>query len=81
MDNLLTYKLAKEIVTLTKHEALLLKENFIKAYNKVEHSKMLALGFHPHIIKLVSGLMENTKSKVHINGKFTKPIVLGRGVR
>lgn len=42
---------------------------------------MAAIGFHPHIILLAKGLVENAESKVHINGRFTKSIALGRGVR
>lgn len=85
MDNLLTYKLAKEWVTKTKQEALLLKANFMKAYHRVEHSfiwaVMRAMGFAEHIIMLVIGLVKKAKSKFHMNGRFIKSIKLERGVR
>lgn len=37
MDNLLTYRLAKELVTKTRVEAILLKVDFMKAYDRIEH--------------------------------------------
>lgn len=62
-DNLLTYKLVKEWVTKTKQEALLLKADFMKAYDRMEHSfiwvVMMAMGFCKHLIKLARGLVEN----------------------
>lgn len=42
---------------------------------------MTTMGFHPHIIMLAKGLVEGAQSKVQINGHFTKPIDLKRGVR
>lgn len=85
IDNLLTFKLTQELVTKTKQEALLVKANFMKAYDRVEHSfiwaVIQAMGYHPHLIKLVKGLVENAKLKVHINGHFTELISLERGVR
>lgn len=37
MDNLLTFKLAQEYTTKTKQEATLLKIDFMKAYDQVQH--------------------------------------------
>lgn len=49
MDNLMTYKLAKEWATKTKQEALLLKVAFMKVYDQLDHkfiwAVMKALGF------------------------------------
>lgn len=85
MDNLLTFKLAQELVTKKKMEAVLLKADFYKAYDCVEHTfiwdTMKSLGFAPHIIQLAQGLVEQAESKVHINGLFTPAIALERGVR
>lgn len=71
-DNLLTYKLAKELITQTKKETVMLKVDFMKAYDHVEHifiwDLMLAMGFHSKIVQLAKGLVENVESKVHING-------------
>lgn len=56
----------------------------MKAYDWVEHSFiwaiMQAMGYHPHLIKLAKGLVENAESKVHVNGYFTNSISLERGV-
>lgn len=84
-NNLLTFKFPHELVLKTRHEALLLKANFMKAYDRVKHSfiwaVMKALGYDPHMIMLAKGLVENAASKVHVNGRFTNPIELERGVR
>lgn len=36
-DNLLTYKIVRELVTKKKQEAVMLKADFMKVYNRVEH--------------------------------------------
>lgn len=56
MDNLLTYKLVKDLMTKTKQEAMVLKADFLKAYDRVQH--MLAMGFDKKIIRLAQGLVE-----------------------
>lgn len=85
LDNLLTYRLIQELVTRTKQETTLLKADFMKAYDKVEYTFiwhiMTTLGFAPYLIKLAKGLVENVESKVHINGWFTRSIMLEWGVR
>lgn len=42
---------------------------------------MLAMGFDRNIVRLAQGLVEQEESKVHVNGQFTTPITLMRGVR
>lgn len=37
MDNFLMYRLAKEMVTKTRVDAILLKAGFMKAYDRIEH--------------------------------------------
>lgn len=62
MDNLLTYKLAQELVTKTRQEVVVLKVDFLKVYNRVEHvfiwDTMLAMGFDRKIVRLAQGLVE-----------------------
>lgn len=62
MDNLLTYKMAQEVVTQTKQKAILLKANFMKAYDRIEHlfisASIEAMVYHPHIIRLTKGPVE-----------------------
>lgn len=85
LDNILAFKIGKDYAKFKKLLAFLLKLDFIKAYNKLDHSylkdKMRGMGFNELFITLVMGLVYNGSSKVHINGLFTKEIVLGRGVR
>lgn len=40
-----------------------------------------AMHLDPHIICLIQGLVSNAKVKVHVNGMFTRPFPLDRGVR
>lgn len=62
MDNLLTYRLTQEIVTKAKQDMILLKADFMKAYDIIKHIfiwvAMIAMGFHPPIIMLAKGLVE-----------------------
>lgn len=63
----------------------MLKADFMKAYDCVKYvfiwDVMKAMGFATHITTLAQGLVELAKSKVHVNGRFTWPIKLERGVR
>lgn len=85
LDNLLTYRLAQEMVAKAKLEDIMLKSDFMKAYDRIEHlfiwETMKKLEYNPHLIKLARGLVENVESKVHVNGRFTDSIKLDRGVR
>lgn len=85
LDNLITYKLGQELATLTKQPFIFLKLDFTKAYDRVAHSflwaVLWAMNFDEAVITLPRGLVEHTQSKVHINGSFTEPINLMRGVR
>src|SRR5450759_353309 len=84
-NNLMAYKLAEEFVKLTHQDALMLKVDFQKAYDRVEHcflwETMLAMGFNVRIITFIQGLIMYGNSKVHFNGLFTPEIALERGVR
>ncbi|KAL3682138.1 hypothetical protein R1sor_000160 [Riccia sorocarpa] len=66
-------------------EALFLKLDFAKAYDRVRHDfiwdTLRAMNIHPHFIKLLQGLVHNGTSKVHANGLFTEEVDLQRGVR
>lgn len=62
MDNLLTYKLVQELVTKIRQKVVVLKTDFLKAYDRVDHifirGTMLAMGFHRKIVRLAQGLVE-----------------------
>lgn len=63
---------------------MVLKAYFLKEYDRVEHifiwDTMLAMGFDKKIMQLAKGLVEQANSKVHVNGRFTTPISLKRGM-
>lgn len=83
-DNLLAFRLGEEFTRASKQKIALLKVDFVKAYDKVEHiflwDTMEAMGFDYKCIVLVRGLVEEGFLKVHFNGLFTLDIPLMRGV-
>ncbi|KAL3688200.1 hypothetical protein R1sor_014509 [Riccia sorocarpa] len=83
--NIMTLQLAKEVAEHTHQEALFLKLDFVKAFDRVEHQflhdMMTALGFGSKFLQLVFGLMNTGIAKVYVNGLFTDNIYLTRGVR
>lgn len=84
-DNLLAYHLAEEFARLSKQRIAFLKVDFVKAFDRVDHTfiwdTMGAMGFNARFLHLIRGLVEGGNSKVHINGFFTDDIQLQRGVR
>ncbi|KAL3697792.1 hypothetical protein R1sor_011868 [Riccia sorocarpa] len=84
-DSILAVKLGQEWSQLSGQESILLKLDFIKAYDMVSHSYLWRvlekMGFDTKFIQLLRGLVERASSVVHLNGGFTKDIDLQRGVR
>lgn len=84
LDNILALKVGKEYIKLKKLLALVLKVDFMKAYDRLDHiflrEVLRALGLSEFFIGLVMGLVCNGLSKIHANGFFTKEIPLERGV-
>ncbi|KAL3679581.1 hypothetical protein R1sor_022537 [Riccia sorocarpa] len=84
-DNLLGSRLGAEWAEVSSQDALFLKLDFAKAYDRVQHTFMwetlAAMNIDPHFIMLLKGLVTQGSSKVHINGWYTEEINLNRGVR
>lgn len=64
---------------------LFIKLDFEKAFDRVEHAYIWVIlskiGLGGRFLSLVQGLLAQATSKVHINGRFTEPIPITRGVR
>ncbi|KAL3692018.1 hypothetical protein R1sor_005669 [Riccia sorocarpa] len=84
-DNILTLKLGEEWAVESEQEAVFLKLDFIKAYDRVRHTflweTLEAMGFSAKFIRLIQGLMVGAEATVHQNGDFTECFELERGVR
>ncbi|KAL3696147.1 hypothetical protein R1sor_010223 [Riccia sorocarpa] len=84
-DNLLGSRFGAEWVQESQQEALFLKLDFSKAYDRVRHDFMWetfeAMNIHSNFIRLLKGLVQDGSSKAHVNGWFTEGIPLERGVR
>lgn len=85
MDNLLTFRVAKEFSRKKKLQAILLMVDFMKAFDRLDHvflrDTLHALGFSKSFIMLVMGLVYGGASKIHVNGLFSKDFNLDRGVK
>lgn len=84
-DNLIALKLGQEHAVLTHQDIILLKLDFEKAFDRVDHSflwaTLMAMNLDPFVLTLIQGLVMNMEAKVHVNGFFTPPFPLERGVR
>ncbi|KAL3694924.1 hypothetical protein R1sor_008575 [Riccia sorocarpa] len=84
-DNLLGSRMGADWVQESEQEAIFLKLDFAKAYDRVRHDfiwdTLEAMKIDTHFISLLKGLTLQGSSKVHINGWFTEEILLDRGVR
>ncbi|KAL3677874.1 hypothetical protein R1sor_020830 [Riccia sorocarpa] len=74
-DNILSIKLGQEWAKWSDHEAILVKLDFTKAYDHVDHSflwrTLEVMGFDRRFIEIVQGFMSNGTAWVHINKAFT----------
>lgn len=69
---------------LTHQDILLLKLDFEKAFDRVDHgfwwATLWAMNLDPFVLSLIKGLVLNVEAKVHINGLFTPSFPLQCGV-
>lgn len=74
-DNIMAFKLAQEHDTATKQDVVLMKLDFEKTFDEVDHeflwATLSAMNLDPRVITLIQGLVCNAKAKVHVNGIFT----------
>ncbi|KAL3696875.1 hypothetical protein R1sor_010951 [Riccia sorocarpa] len=84
-NNLLTLKLGTDWARITNQKYMFIKLDFVKAYDRIEHSFLLAtletLGFSEESVTLFRGVTTRGMSKVHINQDFTERFSMQRGVR
>lgn len=85
LDNILAYKVGREFSRIKRFLAFLLKVDFLKAYDRLDHfflwEVLRALGFSEFFITSVKGLVCNDTLKLHLNGLFTEDFLLEKGVR
>ncbi|KAL3694669.1 hypothetical protein R1sor_008320 [Riccia sorocarpa] len=84
-DNVLSLKIGQEWAEWSGQEALFVKLDFIKAYDRVDHCflwrTLAEMGFDQHFVELIQGITLGGTAKVHINKAFTSEIRIDRGVR
>ncbi|KAL3690974.1 hypothetical protein R1sor_004625 [Riccia sorocarpa] len=84
-DNILSVKLGQEWARWTEQPAISVKLDFVKAYDRVDHtflwSTLECMGFDRIFIGLVQGMTCGGTALVHVNRRFTEDIKVERGVR
>ncbi|KAL3684103.1 hypothetical protein R1sor_002125 [Riccia sorocarpa] len=79
-ENVMSLRLAQEWAAVTGQEALFVKLDFQKAYDRISHrflwATLAAVGLVADNIELIQGIVEGGFSQVHINGQFTKEFPL-----
>ncbi|KAL3681233.1 hypothetical protein R1sor_024189 [Riccia sorocarpa] len=84
-DNILSPKIGQEWAEWSGQEALFVKLDFIKAYDRVDHCflwrTLTEMGIDQHFVELIQGITLGGSAKVHINRAFTSAIQVDRGVR
>ncbi|KAL3677354.1 hypothetical protein R1sor_027302 [Riccia sorocarpa] len=84
-DNILCLHLSRELAEATEQPSLFCKLDFVKAFDRVDHGylwrTLQAMNFNNHTLMLLQGLVSHGRSKIHIHGRYTGSIALGRGVR
>lgn len=80
LENISIAWLTRDWLHHTGLPALFLKLDFEKAFDRIEHSyiweTLKQLGFGDLFIALVKGLIEDSFSKIHVNGLFSEEISL-----
>ncbi|KAL3701937.1 hypothetical protein R1sor_019959 [Riccia sorocarpa] len=84
-DNVLNFLISQEWAEVNNDPAMFVKLDFEKAYDLVNHkylwATMEAMGFHKKFIALNQGLVQGSRSKIHVNGHFSEDIPIERGVK
>lgn len=72
VNNILTFKVAKEFTLKKRIQAIALMVDSMKAFDRMDHSflrdTLRAMGFGDLFIMLVMGLVSRGASKIHTNG-------------
>ncbi|KAL3692767.1 hypothetical protein R1sor_006418 [Riccia sorocarpa] len=84
-DNILALHLSQDWVNRSGQEALFLKLDFTKAYDRVRHiylwDTLCVMNFSEKFIALVQGLCQDATATVSVNGDFTQEFKMEWGVR
>ncbi|KAL3698064.1 hypothetical protein R1sor_012140 [Riccia sorocarpa] len=85
IENVLSLRLAQEWTQASRHEAIFVKLDFEKAYDRVSHDflwdTLKAAGMEADNVGMIKGLVIGGQSLVHVNGWFTDEFPILRGVR
>ncbi|KAL3685807.1 hypothetical protein R1sor_003829 [Riccia sorocarpa] len=85
MENVLSLRLAQEWTQVSGQEAVFMKLDFQKAYDRVAHQflwdTLRSSGMDADNVELIKGLVIGGHSLVHVNGQFTEEFPILRGVR
>lgn len=85
LENISITLLVFDCIQQNHMEALFLKLDFEKAFNRVGFkyiwATLQAMGLGGQFLKLVRVLLEGGSIKIHINGCFSSPIMLEQGAR
>ncbi|KAL2633604.1 hypothetical protein R1flu_005083 [Riccia fluitans] len=84
-DNIISLGLCQELAVAHSEPVTFCKLDFVKVFDKVQHSFLWAtmrrMGFSPAVIELTRALVSEGHAKVHLNGRYTKSFKVERGVR
>ncbi|KAL3689287.1 hypothetical protein R1sor_015596 [Riccia sorocarpa] len=85
VDNILSLRMAQDWVMESEQEAMFVRLDFQKAYDRVSHpylwDTLAALGMSEANIRRIRGLVTGGSAQVHVNGGFTHRFEVQRGVR
>ncbi|KAL3681754.1 hypothetical protein R1sor_024710 [Riccia sorocarpa] len=85
IDNILSLRLGQEWAQVTNQQAIFIKLDFMKAYDRVAHGfvwdTLSAMVVGLETLTRIQGLVSGGSSEVHINGNFTVTFRIERGVR
>ncbi|KAL3675882.1 hypothetical protein R1sor_025830 [Riccia sorocarpa] len=85
LENVLSLRLAQEWAQVSRQDAVFVKLDFQKAYDRVSHDflwdTLKAAGMTEDNVCMIQGLVVGGQSLVHVNGGFTEEFAVRRGVR